>query len=150
MPCLETLSKSASLFISSHLAEQLLQLCVVDLSNKQTIRIPARMTSAGRVATVEDNAPAFLMHVPDSPYLGAPLYPISLRGLLPVHTACRRIFRCVPKPNSVLTFTGVIIAVEHGISTIAVDEFAYLPQATAIVINTAPVTNDGDDIEDVD
>ena len=86
--------------------------------------------------------PAFLTTIVLSPYPGAPLAHITLRGLLPVHSDCGRPFRRVPQVGAFVTFTGAILAMENEVPTITIDDLALLPQKSAFVINVVSVDSD--------
>ena len=109
----------------------------------------ARITASGRVALNEQRAPAFITRIFQNPWPGASPSCVTLRGLLPIHLACRRLLRRVPQPGTLLTFTGVILAVDHSVPTIGIDGFTILPHGSSIPTDNAPVLQDGS-MEDID
>ena len=94
--------------------------------------------ATGRVAKVEETAPAFGMTVSQSPYPGAPPYPIFLRAIIPTQAPERPLLTRVPPIDHFVTFSGIIHSVQYGSLSIAVDDLAYLPRSTKVFIYNTP------------
>lgn len=107
------------------------------------------MTCSGRVVLSEHNVPTFLTNILISPYPGAPSSHIRFRGLLPVHSTCRRPFQPVPQVGDLISFTGIILAIENDVLTITVDDFDVF-SLTSIFLNVLPTKKDVDNMENLD
>ena len=111
----------------SDLLSKLQLLTISDENPIVTSDIHPRISTTGRVASNDEHAPAFRMNVLQSILPRCSSSSISLRGLLPTHTVCRRLFRRVPQPGTFLSFTGVILALNDNVPTIGVEQFTVLP-----------------------
>ena len=120
-----------SVLDSSELFSKLRLITLSDENLDVTSDVHPRISATGRVASNDNHAPAFRMNILQTLSPGSYHSSISLRGLLPTHTACRRLFRRVPLPGAFLTFTGVILALHSKVPTVGVEEFTVLPSPDA-------------------
>lgn len=94
---------------------------------------PSRVTVAGTVSGVDGFVNAFTVALPSEGSPGQHLQTLQIRAILNIKTGTISPPRRLPLLNSVVTFTGELIAVSNGFIVVAVDDISYFPRLRTIV-----------------
>ncbi|KAH9012885.1 hypothetical protein EDB84DRAFT_1444485 [Lactarius hengduanensis] len=90
-----------------------------------TVNYPSRIVATGTTSAAHPETENFTMTVSQMPWRASPRAQLQIRGLMALDP--RKPYSCVPPANTMIAFTGQLLAFDDAVATVAVDDVAILP-----------------------
>ncbi|KAH8991909.1 hypothetical protein EDB86DRAFT_2830646 [Lactarius hatsudake] len=103
----------------------ILRLLPPDTDPLTTVNYPSRIVATGTTLAAHPETENFTMTISQTPWRSSPHAELQICGLMALDS--RKPYARVPPANTMIAFTGQLLAFDDAVATVAVDDVAILP-----------------------